>query len=121
MASDPKMGVFDAAKAKVATPPPRLGLFDAARSKLRDRSLLMPVSQLMEELTAYEKQIVDPKTGYALILEQITVDTAIELKVIVNSDGTVELKSAPPTQLFQTTIMPVFHHMRLRVVREDGE
>jgi hypothetical protein len=43
----------------------------------------------------------------------------IELKVTVTQDGSVKLKGSPPTQLVKTTIMPVFHQMRLRVVRTD--
>lgn len=101
--------------------PPKLDLFDAAVPSPPDRSLLMPVAQLVEELTDYEKQIVDPQTGYAMTIEQLMVDMPIELKVTVNQDGSVNLKSSPPTQLVKTTIMPVFHQMRLRVVREDGD
>lgn len=100
---------------------PKLGLFAHAKPQVPDRTLYRPIAQLVEELTSYEKQIVDPETGFAITLEQITVDMPIELKVTVNADGTVQLTGSPPTQLVSTTIMPVFHHMRLRVVREDGE
>jgi len=101
--------------------PPNLNIFAHAKPQPPDRTLYRPIAQLVEELTNYDKQIVDPKTGYAMTLEQVTVDMPIELKVAVNPDGTVKLTGSPPTQLVQTTIMPVFHHMRLRVVREDGE
>jgi hypothetical protein len=96
-------------------------LFANAKPKTPDRTLYRPIAQLVEELTSYDKQIVDPETGYAMTLEQVTVDMPIELKVAVNPDGTVKLTGSPPTQLVSTTIMPVFHHMRLRVVREDDE
>ncbi|NJM59353.1 MAG: hypothetical protein HC849_02730 [Oscillatoriales cyanobacterium RU_3_3] len=45
----------------------------------------------------------------------------IELKVTANNDGTVNLKGSPPTQLVKTTVMPVFHQMQIRIVREDGD
>jgi hypothetical protein len=101
-------------------------LFDAAvklniMAKTPDRSLHMPVSQLVGKLTDYPKFIADPQTGLAMTIEQLTVDMPIELKVIVNPDGTVNVKGSPPTQLVQTTVMPVFHHMRLKVVRKDDE
>jgi hypothetical protein len=103
--------------------PPKLDLFDAAvtPAKPPDRTLLMPFSQLVEELTNYEKQQVDPNTGFAMTIEQLTVDMPIELKVTVNNDGTVNLKGSPPTQLVKTTVMPVFHQMQIRIVREDGD
>jgi hypothetical protein len=100
---------------------PTSNLFAHAKPQPPDRTLYRPIAQFVEELAHYDKQIVDPETGYAMTLEQVTVDMPIELKVAVNPDGTVKLISSPPTQLVQTTIMPVFHHMRLRVVREDDE
>lgn len=109
---------------KAATPPSfhRLDLFDAAaQSKPRDRSLLMPVAQLVEKLTDYPKVIADPQTGQAMTIEQLTVDMPIELKVTANPDGTVNVKGSPPTQLIKTTVMPVFHRMRVKVVRKDDE
>jgi hypothetical protein len=103
--------------------PPKLDLFDAAATpaKTPDRTLLMPFSQLVEELTNYQKQQVDPNTGYAMTIEQLTVDMPIELKVTVNNDGTVNLKGSPPTQLVKTTVMPVFHQMQIRIVREGQQ
>ena len=102
---------------------PKLDLFDAVATapKPPDRTLLMPFSQLVEELTNYEKQQVDPNTGFAMTIAQLTVDMPIELKVIVNHDGKVNLKGSPPTQLVKTTVMPVFHQMQIWIVREDDD
>jgi hypothetical protein len=100
----------------------RLDLFDAvAQAKAPDRGLLMPVSELVGKLTDYPKFMADPQTGQAMTIEQLTVDMPIELKVAVNPDGTVNVKGSPPTQLIQTTVMPVFHRMRVKVVRKDDE
>lgn len=100
----------------------RFDLFDAAaQAKAPDRSLQMPFAQLVDKLTDYETQIGTPELGCVMTIEQLTVDMPIELKVTVNPDGTCTIKGSPPTQLVQTTVMPVWHQMRLRVVREDGE
>jgi hypothetical protein len=103
--------------------PPRLDLFDAVTAATPpDRSLHMAIADLITQFTDYPKLNVDPETGYVMTTEQVTVDMPVELKVAVNPNGTVKnLKGSPPTQLVKTTIMPVFHHMRLRIVREDGE
>ncbi len=109
-------------KAPVSPLPHRFDLFDAAaQAKVPDRSLLMPFAQLVDKLTDYEKQIGTPEQGCVMAIEQLTVDMPIELKVTVNPDGTCTVKGSPPTQGVQTTVMPVWHQMRLRVVREDGE
>jgi hypothetical protein len=101
---------------------PKLDMFDAvAPTEQNDRSLLlMPFGQLVEELTNYQKQQVDEKTGLVMTIEELTVDMPIELKVIVDNDGKVDLMGSPPTQLVKTTVMPVFHQMRIRIVR-DGD
>jgi len=99
---------------------PKLDLFDTATPP-PDRSLLMPFSDLVLELTSYEKQLIDPISGYTMTIEQVTVDMPVELKINVNKDGTVNLNASPPTQLVKTTVMPVFHQLKLRVVRDDGE
>jgi hypothetical protein len=118
-----KTGTIAPANSSIASSnPPRLDLFDAAISaKARDRSLLMPFADLVQELTDYEKQQVDPTTGFAMTIEQVTVDMPVELKIEANPDGTVQTKGCPPTQSVQTTVMPVFHQVKLRVVREDDE
>ncbi|MBW4419904.1 MAG: hypothetical protein KME13_11845 [Myxacorys californica WJT36-NPBG1] len=109
-------------KAPVPPSSHRFDLFDAAaQAKAPDRSLLTPFAQLVEKLTDYEKQIGTPKLGCVMTIEQLTVDMPIELKVTVNPDGTVQVKGSPPTQLVNTTVMPVWHQMRLRIVREDDE
>jgi hypothetical protein len=81
----------------------------------------MPFSDLVLELTSYEKQLIGPISGYAMTIEQVTVDMPVELKINVNKDGTVNLNASPPTQLVKTTVMPVFHQLKLRVVKDDGE
>lgn len=109
---------------KAATPPSshRLDLFDAAaQANVPDRSLLTPFAQLVDKLTDYKKQIGTPELGCVMTIEQLTVDMPIELKVTVNPDGTIQVKGSPPTQLVNTTVMPVWHQMRLRIVREDDE
>lgn len=110
------------APATASPSPHRLDLFDAAaQAKVPDRSLQMPFAQLVDKLTDYETQIGSPQLGCVMTIEQLTVDMPIELKVMVNPDGTCIVTGSPPTQGIQTTIMPVWHQMRLRVVREDGE
>ncbi|MBE7383758.1 MAG: hypothetical protein F6J95_020370 [Leptolyngbya sp. SIO1E4] len=80
---------------------------------------LLPFDQLVSHLADYDKQLVDPATGQALTVEQLQVDMPIELRVTVEDDGSVSLNGAPPTQRTETTILPVFHQMKLRIVRED--
>ena len=80
---------------------------------------LPPFNQLVSHLADYNQQWVDPDTGQTLTVEQLQVEMPIELRVTVADDGSVSLQGAPPTQRTETTILPVFHQMKLRIVRED--
>jgi hypothetical protein len=45
----------------------------------------------------------------------------IEMEISIGDDASVNFKSGAPTQIIETSIMPVFHSMRLKVVSEYGE
>jgi hypothetical protein len=65
---------------------------------------------------------VEPEGAGAeqLAVSEIKVDLPFELD-LVQSDGAWQLDAAPPTQWIETTVMPVWHRIRLRVTLDDGE
>ncbi|MEO1395813.1 MAG: hypothetical protein AAFV90_23190 [Cyanobacteria bacterium J06634_5] len=77
---------------------------------------LLPFSAVIQALTDYEKQRVDPETGQVLTVEKIKVDMPIELRVGVDEAGQVTLRGSAPTQRTETTVLPTFHQMQLTVV-----
>ena len=94
---------------------------DANRSQnatTEELGLLLPLSDLLQTLTNYEKQHIDPETGQVLTVEQIQVNMPIELRVSVNETGQVTLKGSAPTQRTGTTILPVFHQMQLCLIED---
>lgn len=83
--------------------------------------VLMQFSEMIDILSDYEKQRVDPETGQVMTIEEIKLNYPIELKVTTDSEEKVTIKSSPPTQRTETTILPVFHQIKMRIVRDDGE
>ena len=58
--------------------------------------------------------------GRALGIDEIRLETAMELDLRVAEDGTVTaLEASTPTQWTETTIMPAFHLLRVRIGRTD--
>ena len=53
-------------------------------------------------------------------VSEIKVDLPIELNVL-QEQGVWQLDAAPPTQKIETTVMPVWHRVRLRVSVDNGE
>jgi len=80
-------------------------------SKLTDiASLVLSMADLTENLDM---------TGSAQ-LDEVSLSLPIELEEIVNEDGSVVLNSSPPTQQVETSFMPVFHQMKIKVIAVDA-
>lgn len=84
-----------------------------------DDTPLNPFGELIEQLTDYEAQTHDRETGLTMSIEQITIQMPIEMRIETPENGKVTVKSSAPTQNIETTIMPVFHQLQLRVVTND--
>lgn len=54
------------------------------------------------------------------MVERIVVAFPMELEVDTDGGAVVRLGSAPPTQYTETTVMPVFHQLRLTFTRDPG-
>lgn len=56
-----------------------------------------------------------------LSIDALSVASPIELDVAVDEEGAVRITGSTPTQWTETTILPVFHAIRLTIARSDGE
>ena len=90
---------------------------------LRDDSwvdeALAPFTFFVDALASASAAAV-PGSDYieSLWVEHLAIQMPFEMDVRVEDDGKVKLAGAPPTQYTETTIMPVFHGMRLTVTGE---
>lgn len=63
---------------------------------------------------------VDVAEQEAVFVSEIKLDLPFELNLLEES-GAWQLDAAPPTQKIETTVMPVWHRVRLTVAVNDGE
>lgn len=56
-----------------------------------------------------------------LSIDALSVSSPIELEVLTKEDGSLRLTGSTPTQWTETTVLPVFHAIRLAIARSDGE
>ncbi|MEM9276381.1 MAG: hypothetical protein AAGA80_26030 [Cyanobacteria bacterium P01_F01_bin.143] len=82
-------------------------------------SLQQPFAELIHDLVNYGMHIEDENSGLAIAVEDVSLDMPVEIGVTVDDEGKVTLHGSPPTQLTETTTLPVFHQMKLKVVRDD--
>ncbi len=62
-----------------------------------------------------------PVEEAAMTLDEARLDLPIELAVRIDDDGTVRVEASPPLQQIETTVLPVFHRMKLRVTLNGNE
>ncbi len=60
-----------------------------------------------------------PGDGGACTASEIAFDLPFELDLL-EEQGVWQLDAAPPTQKLETTLMPVWHRVRIRVSLDDG-
>jgi hypothetical protein len=84
-------------------------------------NILTPLAQVINQLVDYGDPLEDPITGQALKISEVKVAMPLELRVEPKAAAQVALKASAPTQQTETTVMPVFHRLTLRIVINDRE
>jgi hypothetical protein len=81
---------------------------------------LPSLADLLSELAGAAS--IDPRAegDEMLAVSEIKVDLPIELDLL-EERGAWQLDAAPPSQKVATTVMPVWHRVRLRVSLDNGE
>ena len=81
---------------------------------------LPPVAELVAALADVDESADELSDG-TLAIDSITVASPIELELVTMDDGTLRITGSTPTQWTETTVLPVFHAIRLTIARSDGE
>ncbi|MEL6440786.1 MAG: hypothetical protein AAFQ80_16210 [Cyanobacteria bacterium J06621_8] len=88
---------------------------DFNQAELEDNEILIPFAEMVQQLVDYGEPLEDSTGDRTMAIEKVTVDMPVEFKVLVDDDGQASLKSNAPTQSTETSIMPVFHRLKLTV------
>jgi hypothetical protein len=91
----------------------------------KDRTIDEAFSFLGENVAAFTDligEIVDHDAGVRMQIEELSIETPVELDVRVDEAGAVHLGCAPPLYAVEATVEPVFHRLRIRAVaKRHGE
>lgn len=89
------------------------------RPSLADAWRLPPMELLVAGLADLGDLSGEPEAG-AVVVTALALETALELDLAIDDDGAVTAVGAStPTQWTETTIMPAFHTLRVRLARSD--
>jgi len=80
---------------------------------------LPTLAGFLSELATAASVDADSPGEESILVSEIKVDLPIELNLL-QEQGVWQLDASPPSQKTETTVMPVWHRVRLRVTL-DGE
>ena len=84
-----------------------------------DESLLY-FSAFVESLTAdLGGRVTDDDDIASMSVEEVLVTMPVELEINIDERAQLVVGGAPPTQRTETSVMPVFHRLTLRLVRDE--
>ena len=63
---------------------------------------------------------LDERADDELTIEEIRLACPVELDVVTEDGNVIEVRGSTPTQWTETTVLPVFHSLRIRIARSDG-
>ncbi len=91
-----------------------------AAPRMIDPSDRLPrLAEFLGELASAASVDADSPFEETTQVSEIKVDLPIELNLFQERGGW-QLDASPPTQKVETTVMPVWHRVKLRVTLDDG-
>ena len=76
---------------------------------------LPPFAEVVTGVAAMEPEEV---SDGAVDIDNIWVSFPVELEVVLDDAGTLQVRGAPPLVRTRTGFMPVYHQVSLRIVKE---
>lgn len=87
--------------------------------ELLDEDLYPELAEIVGTWTAGLPEIAGDYDG-ALLVDALSVDLPVELQLVAGDAG-LALHASSPTQKIATTIMPVWHRLRISYRSEEGD
>ncbi|WP_017661028.1 hypothetical protein [Baaleninema simplex] len=84
-------------------------------SNINLHALHSPFAEVVEQLTGWEDLLEDPDSNSTMHVESIDIKMPLELQVNADESGEVSIGGSAPTQTIETTVMPVFHRLKLHL------
>lgn len=83
---------------------------------------MMEMGEFISQMSEVEGYLLDEKWQTATRLENVEMEIPIQLDLHVNDDGLLTIGSSPPLFYVNTTVMPVFHQLKVTIsVNENSE
>ncbi|HKK09330.1 MAG TPA: hypothetical protein VJ939_00765 [Bacteroidales bacterium] len=78
----------------------------------------LKLSDFIQELSEHESKVEGGDYGFNMEVEEIKLGMPIQLDIVVEEDGKIALGGVPPLYYVETSVMPVFHSIKLSLGKD---
>lgn len=72
----------------------------------------LPLNKLIEKLTSINGEIRNDDLGIDSFIYEFEIDTPVELDIIKDSSGKLQIGTVPPLYSVNTSYLPSFHRIK---------
>lgn len=74
----------------------------------------MPFQQIITRMLSFGGEFVDDEAGVHSYIYEYEIESPVELDIVRNEDGRLQIGSTPPLYYVDTSFRPSFHKLRFR-------
>jgi hypothetical protein len=74
----------------------------------------MPFEEIVARMMAFSGEIVDDDAGVRSYIYRCEIESPVELDVVRDEDGTLQIGSTPPLYYVDTSFRPAYHKLRFK-------
>lgn len=83
-------------------------------AQLLDETML-EWSEFISQMTEVDGYLADVEMGTSMQLEKVEMSMPVQLELHVGEDGRVIIGGSPPLYYVDTTVLPVFHQLSIKI------
>ncbi len=72
----------------------------------------LPFSEIIEKLSSIDGELYDDNEGVHSYIYEFDLDSPVELDIIVNEEGKVQIGIVPPLYRVETSFRPSYHRIQ---------
>jgi hypothetical protein len=75
----------------------------------------LPFAELVEMSTDIEGAVGSTAEGVRMVIEEVTMSIPVQLETVRDDSGQLQIGGIPPEHYVETSFLPVFHQLRLKM------
>ena len=72
----------------------------------------LPFHEIIEKLSSFKGEINDEENGIRSYIYEFEIDTPVELDILTDENGRVQIGVIPPLYRINTTFRPSYHRIK---------